>query len=128
MVTGLALGVLVILLIELVGQSIFPLPMGMDTNDPQALRDATAAASPLAWLFVALAWGAGAFVGAWITARITGEGGGAVGVVTVVLLVTSVYNMAVLPNPLWFWVLGVAALLLGAWWGSKVGGGQAQRA
>ncbi|MEZ4425792.1 MAG: hypothetical protein R3E98_20525 [Gemmatimonadota bacterium] len=120
-VVGLALGVLAILLVEMVGQAIVPLPLDAERSDPAMLAAAVASVPMTAFLFVVLAWAAGAFVGAWIAARLGSRGAAAV--VVVILLLTSVYNMAVLPNPLWFWVLGVLAFpalgVLGARMGER---------
>lgn len=107
-VAGIFAGTFVILLVEMIGQSLFPLPLGTNPNAPESLRAAMAEIPVAAFLAVLLAWSAGGFVGCWLARRI-GETRAPAITTMVVLLLASVYNLITIPSPVWFWVLGLLA-------------------
>ena len=111
-VAGIFVGVFAILLVAMVGQAIAPLPLG-----PDDVGVSGSELSVAGLLFVLLAWATGAWIGGWLARRVAGSNGPVLATI-LVLLLTSVYNLSALPNPIWFWVLGVLTFpvlgLLGA--------------
>jgi hypothetical protein len=101
---------------EHVGHLIFPPPAGFDHHDPSAI-----VALPIGALgAVVLAWGLGAFAGAWAAARLAPLAKMAFGMaIGLIGLLAAVAMMRMFPHPTWMWVVGVAEFLplayLGAW-------------
>jgi hypothetical protein len=73
-------------------------------------------------LLVLLGWIVGTFAGAWITALRADRAPIGHGLVLGGLfLVAAIVNMLMIPNPVWFWILGVAIFLPSAFLGAKLG-------
>ncbi len=73
-IVGLILGMIVnITLIMLNGYVLFPMPEGMDMNDPEQMNDYVATLPTMAILVVIAAHLGQAFVGGWVAARLAGS-------------------------------------------------------
>lgn len=105
----------VIVACEFAGASLHP-PPGLDLRDPDQLATFVAAAPASTMALVLAGWASGAFVGAWIAARLSRQHrrGAAMAVGTVVLAGV-VANAVMIPHPPWFTVLGVLLPLPAAW-------------
>jgi hypothetical protein len=124
-VAGVILGGGVVFAVELLGGMLFPMPPGLDLNDPQALAVAMANAPLGALLFVLLAWAAGSLAGGWLAARLAGRAPHWHAlIVGVLLLIAGIINLATLPHPLWFQVVSVLVFLPAAWLGGALGARQ----
>jgi MFS family permease len=105
---GVFFGVIAITLMEKLGQNLYPRPMGMKDNDMEALKQYVATAPFMALFFVILGYAAGAFVAGFIATKIAGDNKKTYAVICgVIFLLQGIYMMAVLPTPIWFWVLGI---------------------
>ncbi len=118
---GLVAG-LVIWATELIGSQIYPLPPGVNPEDPASLRAAMVDLPLGALLLVLFGWTVGTFAGAWITARRVDRAPIAHGLTLgAFALVGGVVNMLTLPHPVWFWIAGVAVFLPAAYLGARLG-------
>lgn len=126
-IAGIFAGTFVILLVQMIGQSLYPLPLGTNPSDPERMRAAMEDVPAAAMLFVIVAWSAGAFVGCWSARRIGDSQTPAI-TVMVLLLLASVYNMITIPSPIWFWVLGVLAFPVFGYFGTRAARGSAMNA
>ena len=142
-VGGLVVAFALIMVIELVGNSIYPPPAGIDVSDIDELGAAMEQVPTGSLLFVLLAWVVGTVCGAWVAARLGGPmlavaraafawlgmGRAAAAletgtmpmidalVVGTVLLFAGVAILVMLPHPVWFTVIGVIVFLPAAWLG-----------
>jgi hypothetical protein len=111
-IVGVLAGVVTIFLLELAGRQFYPPPAGLDPTDAEAFKAAVAAAPVGMLLSVLVAWAGGAFVGGGVAALLSERRRAlhslAVGGVQTLLAVA---QMAMIPHPLWFTVLGVTVLL-----------------
>jgi hypothetical protein len=101
---------------EHVGHLVYPPPPGFDHHDPHAVEGLPIGAL----VAVLVAWGVGAFAGAWVAARLAPGAKMAFGLgIGVIGLVAAIAIMRMLPHPKWMWVVGVVEFLplayLGAW-------------
>ena len=109
-IAGLAVAFLVIVVAELIGHAIYPLPPGTDPRDPASMKSVMASLPLGALVGVVLGWVLGALAGGFVAAKIARSGAPLPGLgVGIVLLLASVLNMVVLPHPVWMWA---AALIL----------------
>ncbi|MCK6623004.1 MAG: hypothetical protein HUU32_18855 [Calditrichaceae bacterium] len=192
-IAGVVAAGIIIALVEMAGQQIYPLPEGVNPADPESVKAAMANIPTGGLLFVLLAWALGSFGGGWLAARIAGsfkliklteqslvnlksEGlpidiisklkiikdiGSAkeeeefwgilkatIGdeqsvkykllilkhalvtnqhrvlhgmIVGGIMLLAGIVNMAMIPHPLWFWVVGVLIFLPAAYLGARLG-------
>ncbi len=110
---GLVLAILLIGLVETLGHRLIPPPAGMDPTDPASI----AAAIPLmpigSFLFVLAAWFLGAGVGASTAARIARSDARWPGLtVGGVILAATLYNLWLIPHPVWVAISGVLGIIL----------------
>lgn len=109
---GIAVAMVVVMVVELVGMKVYPLPAGVDATDPEALK-ALMPTLPLgSFLFVLVSWilgtGAGALAAQRVSNATTRAPGLAVGAI---ILAFALYNMWVIPHPTWFMAAAVIGLV-----------------
>ncbi|MCW3161683.1 hypothetical protein [Chryseobacterium oryctis] len=105
---GIFSGSICVWLMESLGHYLYPLPKGMKPNDIEAFKDYIANAPFMALFFVILSYGVAAFVAGFVASKITKNGKHTAAIVCgIIFLFFTVYNMVVLPTPVWFWVLGI---------------------
>lgn len=111
-VVALLVAVLVITMVEWLGHALYPPPGGFDLDDPGAAAKIVASLPIGALLFVALAWGIGAFIGGWVAARIAGRAPLLhAGIISGFLMAGGIATMIMIPHPAWFWVAGLAIFM-----------------
>lgn len=113
-VLGILIAVVCIMAIEWVGHQLFPLPPGVDINDPESLRGMMESATIGAKLAVLIAWFVGTLIGAWVADFIAGAEWPRWAVAGFVLLGV-LLNVYTINHPGWMIALGIAAPLIAAW-------------
>lgn len=120
-VTGVLLAAIVLALIQVASLIMYPLPEGLDHNDPNAFAAYMAGLPMGAFIIVLVSWFVGPLVGGSVSGFIAGRSEMLHAVpIAVLFLLASVYNMATLPHPMWFWAPGLLASPLGAWLGAAL--------
>jgi hypothetical protein len=101
------------------GQQFFPPPAGMDPSDPEAFAAAFATMPVMALVTVLLSYALGTFAGAWIA---TGIGGRAFYAFLVggVMTLAGMEKLFSSPQPLWFTIASALVFLPSAWFASRV--------
>lgn len=118
---GALLAGVLIMAVEFLGSTLYPLPAGMDPHDPESIKAAMAHLPIGSLLLVLLGWIVGTFAGAWLAARIADRAPIAHGLgLGALFLAAGIVNMLEIPHPLWFWVLGVAVFLPAAYVGARL--------
>lgn len=101
----------VVLLVETMGHSIYPLPDGIDLTNPSEVAEYIKQAPTGMFFFVLAAWVLAALIGGMIAAWIARKVIFAVVIGVLVLIATGV-NLFMIPHPTWFSITGVVALIV----------------
>jgi hypothetical protein len=107
-IAGLIAAMAFVVGVEWMSSILHPLPPGVDPTDLEACRAHVARYPAEVLLLVALGWGLGTFVSSWLATRMGPKRHPAHGIVAgSILLVLAVVNMAMLPYPIWFWIMNL---------------------
>ncbi len=122
---GLIVGGIVISIVQVAAMALLPLPQGVPA-DRALIEPGDIPAVNMA--FVLVAWAAGAFMGGGTAARIARQAKRRLAlIVGAFFLIAGVYNMATIPSPLWFWIVGIVLFLPSAHLGAKMMGGSEEQ-
>lgn len=101
---GMVVGGVANMAVILVSWAIWPMPEGMDMNDPEALQAYIATLPVAALLMAVLAHLLQAFLGGWVAARISADRPRVVAMIIGVLsMLGGILNMINLQGPGWMW-------------------------
>ena len=128
-IAGVVIAGLLVWLVEMLGQTVYPPPADLKFADPDAMR-AYIDMLPLgALLFVAAAWFIGTLGGTFAACKIgTARPIVFAGVVGGLMLIATAANLIMIPHPLWFSILGLVGIAVGAWLGMTFGASTASEA
>lgn len=108
-VGGIVAAFVVVMAIELVSSTIYPIPSG----DVRAMGEAIANLPAGAFALVLAAWAAGVFLGVWIATRFARSWVAGV-LVAVLFLGACIANLMTLPHPVWFSATGIVLVVVSA--------------
>lgn len=115
-IAGVAVALVLVMLAEMLGHTVYPTPPGLDFKDIDAVRAHIATLPMGAFAFVAGGWFAATLVGTLVACRIgTAPDRMFASLITGLMLLATAYNLATIPHPLWFSIVGIAGILLAAW-------------
>jgi uncharacterized membrane protein YqgA involved in biofilm formation len=122
-VAGLVIGGAVNMGLVQLGNTLYPLPEGIDPNNMDQLKEAIANFKPIQFLFPFLAHAIGTLVGAFTTAMIAATGKAQLAlIIGLVFLAGGVAMVVSVGGPIWFILLDlIVAYLPMAWLGGKLG-------
>ena len=108
--------------VEWMSSILHPFPAGADPTDLETCR-AHVARYPTGVLLLCFSgWGLGVVTSSWLAARLGPKRHAAHGIaVGLILLSLVVANMAMLPYPVWFWILSLTVLPACSWFGARLG-------
>lgn len=107
-VAGIIAGSLCIWGVETLNHILHPYPAGMKANDMEAFKSYIENLPFLGKFMVILGYAVGALVSGFISTKIAKNGRPTAAVVCgLIFLSFTIYNMMVLPTPIWFWILGI---------------------
>lgn len=124
---GIAVAVVLVTLVQKLGHNLYPPPADMDPTD-QAFMQAYVASLPWGPLaFVIASYLVATLIGGWIAVAIAGERPLLFsGIVAAFMLAGAIFNVVMIPHPVWFTLAAVVgillAALLAAFLGSRHGG------
>lgn len=122
-VAGAVVAVALVAGIDALGHRVYPLPRGVDWNDPAVVAQVVRGMPVGAFLFAVASWIVAAFAGAWLAARLAPSRklvhGGVVGAL---MLAATIANLLMIPHPAWVILSGLAGVPLSAWLGARAGG------
>lgn len=114
-------GSIVIMVVEMVGSKLYPMPAGLDSSNTAALASHISSLPAGAFGLVLAGWMLGTLAGAWVAVRIAQRNpvlhGAIIGAIFLTLGVT---NMLMLPHPAWVWVCGIAVFVLASYAGTRL--------
>ena len=125
-IAGIIIAGLLVWLVEMLGHTIYAPPADLNFADGDAMRAYIDTLPIGALLFVAAAWFIGTLGGTFAACKI-GDAKPMIfaAVVGGLMLVGTLFNLMTIPHPLWFSILGVAGIAVGAWLGMTCGAGRA---
>jgi len=119
---GIITGFIVISLVQMAGAILVPPPTNFNYTNKEASKFFVESLSVESLLIVILARAVGSFLGGLVTSLIASENKIESALITgIVLLIAGLINLISTPHPWWFWVLGLAVYLPGAYLGGKLG-------
>lgn len=125
-VAGAAISILVVMLSDGLVASLHPLPEGTDLSDPEAMRAAIGDLPVTAMLLLVLGWAVATAAGAYLAVRMTPDRWRPAGwIVTALLLLATVANLAMLPHPVWMWPAALVLIPLAGWLAIRAASGRA---
>lgn len=107
-VAGIITGSVCIWGVETINHLLHPYPEGMKANDMNAFKSYVENLPFLGKFIVILGYALGALVSGFVATKVSKNGKYTAAIVCgIIFLCFTIYNMSVLPTPIWFWVLGV---------------------
>ena len=114
-IVGVIVAFAVVWIVEKIGHTVYPPPTDLNFADAEAMKDYVATVPLGALLFVAAAWFAGATAGTCAACAIgTAKPMYLAVVVGGLVFVAASMNLVMIPHPMWFSVLGLVGILVGA--------------
>jgi hypothetical protein len=119
---GIVVAGTIVWLVEMIGHTIYPTPADLDTGDMDVMRAYVDTVPLGAMLSVALAWFLGSLGGTFAACRI-GSARPLVYLLVVggMMFAGAAFNLTMIPHPIWFSILGVVGIFVGAWLGMTLG-------
>ncbi|MCW3104096.1 MAG: hypothetical protein JWO09_2536 [Bacteroidetes bacterium] len=121
---GLIGGLFIIISLEVLGHVIYPMPAGMNLNDPEAINAYTSAAPSIVFILLVLSYALGSLVGGLIASAMAPVNKMA-NAITVggILMGLGAYNLFMIPHPVWTIIISIFLFIpcsyLGGYWGIK---------
>jgi hypothetical protein len=121
-VAGIAVTFFFVAAVEVVCAVLWPFPEGVDHADIQACKAHVASLPQLAFIIQSVGWGLAAFCSSYVATRFGSGRHSAHGIVLgTVFLAAAVFNMLMLPYPLWHWVANLILIPAGFVFGAQLG-------
>lgn len=106
---GIVAGSLTVAAVEMLGHYLYPLPAGMKSDDMEAMKEYISNAPFMALFFVIIAYALAALVVGFVSTKIANDGKNKYAIIGGgIFVIITIINLAMLPTPVWFWVLGIA--------------------
>lgn len=107
-VAGIIAGSVCIWGVETLNHILYPYPAGMKVNDMEAFKSYIENLPFSGKFMVIVGYALGALVAGFIATKIARNGKSTAAVICgFIFLSFTIYNMVVLPTPIWFWILGI---------------------
>ena len=121
---GLIVALMLVIGVEGMSSILHPFPPGVDPTDFEACKAHVARYPAGVLALVVPLWGMAVFVSSWLATRLgTGRHLAHGLVVGAILFAAVVFNMAMLPYPIWFWV-NLIVFPISCFWGAKLAQGR----
>jgi hypothetical protein len=116
LLAGVVAAVLVVVLVDALVGSIYPLPEGTDLNDRAAMRAAVAAMPTAAFALLLGGWVVAAAAGAYLAARLARRSPALHGlIVALFVMMATIANLAAIPHPVWLWPAAIILIPAAGW-------------
>jgi len=116
LLAGVVVSVLVVVLMDTLVGSLYPLPSGTDLNDQHSMRAALAAMPTAAFVLLLAGWVLAAGAGAYLAARLATRSAAMHGLIVAgFVLIATVANLAAIPHPGWLWPAAIVLIPVAGW-------------
>ena len=120
-VAGVVGGGILITLVQIGGNTLFPPPEGMDTSNMESIREHMDQIPLASLLWVLLSYAVGCFAGGFLATRIARTGTLTPALsVGIVFFLFGIMNLIMLPHPVWFMIASQATYIAAAWAGGRM--------
>ena len=103
----------VVAVVESLGHAMYPMPDGIDVNDPSQMAQFVRNLPPGAFVFVLAGWGLGTLAGGLLAGAVAKEKLLLLAsLVGLAVLVAAIINLVTIPHPVWFTIAGVGVIAL----------------
>jgi len=107
-IAGLVVASIAIMIAEMIGHRIYPIPQGFNKDDMNVMREFMAGLPAGAFLIVAAGWAIGSFLAGFAAKTISRSNGFLIPLIIGGLLtVGAIANFVMMPHPTWFVILGL---------------------
>ena len=114
-VVGVVIAFTLVLVVEKIGHMVYPVPDGLDFTDAEAMSAYVATLPVGALLFVGAAWMIGAAGGTCAACAIgTASPLRFAIVIGGLVFIAACYNLFIIPHPIWFSIVGLVGIVVGA--------------
>jgi hypothetical protein len=121
---GIVTAFVMIMLIEELGDIIYPPPPDLDFSDPEVMRPYIATLPFLALLFPMIAWVVATFTGTILACKIgTANPLAFAAIVGGLVLAWAIANLIMIEHPLWYSLVSLVAVAASAWIAARVSSG-----
>ncbi|HMG15705.1 MAG TPA: hypothetical protein VK590_09670 [Saprospiraceae bacterium] len=119
--SGVVAGSMIMFIVETLGHKVYPIAMNLESATKEAKANYMKSLPVEALLMIILAWAVGAFVAGIVSTLISKDStsftalrsGG-------ILFALSIFNMIVIPHPIWFWIAGLLVFIPCSWLGFRL--------
>ncbi len=117
---GLVAAALMIMLVERVGQGVYPLPGDLNLADVDGVKAYIMDMPAGAHLFVLAAWMVGTYLGGVVAGSVARRRPPLfAGIIAACILAGAIFNMVVLPHPFWMLAASVLGIGLAGWFAAR---------
>jgi hypothetical protein len=105
---GILVGSIGVWLMERLGHSLYPFPVGLKPDDLEGFKKYVENLPFMGKFIVILGYALGALISGFVATKIADNGKPTAAIICgVIFTFFTIYNMVMLPTPIWFWILGV---------------------
>lgn len=107
-IAGIIAGSVCVWGVETLNHILHPYPAGMKANDMEAFKSYIENLPFLGKFMVIVGYALGGLIAGFVSTKIAKNGKPTAAIICgLIFLSFTIYNMMVLPTPIWFWVLGI---------------------
>jgi len=108
-IAGIIVGSLGIWLMERLGHSLYPFPADLKVDDIEGFKAYVENLPFMGKFIVILGYTLGGLLSGFVATKVANNNKPVAAIVCgAIFLFFTIYNMTVLPTPIWFWILGIA--------------------
>ncbi|WP_426278554.1 hypothetical protein ACN9MN_04345 [Chryseobacterium sp. S-02] len=108
-IAGIMVGSVGIWLMERLGHSLYPFPADLKPDNIEGFKAYVGNLPFMGKFIVIIGYALGALLSGFVATKVASNGKPVAAIVCgAIFLFFTVYNMMVLPTPVWFWILGIA--------------------
>lgn len=112
-VAGVIVGSICIWAVEMLSHVLYPYPRGMKPNDMESFKNYIENLPFFGKFMVIIGYALGAVVSGFVATKIAKDDKPFSALICgIIFLIFTIYNMSVLPTPIWFWILGILVWML----------------
>ncbi len=107
-ILGIVVAFLVIMSIQMINYSLFPLPEGIDMENQEAMKEHIQTLPVTAFVIVLLSYLIGTFVSVFVAIKIAASHFRTIALILgTFLMIMSIINLIRIPHPIWFMIIEV---------------------
>lgn len=119
---GVLTGIFIIFSLEIVSHIIYPIPEGTDLNDAEAINAYTNSAPVIIFILLIISYSLGSLLGGLVSSSVATHNKMTKSITTGgILMGLGVYNLFMIPHPVWTIIISVFLFIPCSYWGGYWG-------